>query len=82
MFFYYIAFTASFGYNIRYNHSAKVLTEAIIDCAERGESGLALKELKMFNETIIPTYMKTNLIENAKTTSEKLKNKNPIGKAK
>lgn len=70
---YYIAFIASFGYNYRYNHSAKILTESIIECIERGDSELAVKELKKFNETITPTYMNTNFIKNAKLTSENLK---------
>ncbi len=76
--FYFIALIASFAYNYQYNNSAKMLTESIIECIERGDTDLALKELKKFNETIAPTYMNRNFVENAEITSEILKTKNKV----
>ena len=78
--FFFIALIASFAYNWRYNNSAKMLTESIIECIERGDTDLALKELKKFNETIAPTYMNRNFVENAKITSEILKTKKTVNK--
>lgn len=78
--FYLISLIVSFGYNWSYNNSAKILTESIIDCIERGDTELALKELKKFNETIAPTYMNRNFVENAKKSAEILKNKNTNNK--
>lgn len=72
-FFAFLAYIASFAYNMKYNTSAKALTESIIKGIESGQSEMVLNELKDLDNSFNATYMNnTKFNENAQRISQNI----------